>query len=82
MALTIVEVKPGDTMWSLAEQHLTGPEFEGQSMHDKVKTLFWVNYPFIVDDIEDSDKIGPHWIFPGQELVVPEGVLFEPSGNP
>lgn len=61
-----VEVKSGDTLWSLAKEHLGDPY--------KWTRLYAVNELTILkaQRVRGRQKfIGPDWIFPGTVLVVP-----------
>jgi nucleoid-associated protein YgaU len=69
-----IKVKKGDTLWSLAQAHMG----DGQ----RYKELFLINATTMVMDRENPpDKIGPNFIYDGDELFVLENVEFEPSGN-
>jgi nucleoid-associated protein YgaU len=69
-----IKVKEGDTLWSLAQAHMG----DGQ----RYKELFLINATTMVMDRENApDKIGPNFIYDGDELFVLENVEFEPSGN-
>jgi nucleoid-associated protein YgaU len=73
-----IKVKKGDTLWSLAQAHM--PDEKGQGT--RYKELFLINATTMVMDRENSpDKIGPNFIYEGDELFVLENVEFEPSGN-
>jgi nucleoid-associated protein YgaU len=67
-------VREGDTLWALAEKHLGS----GQRWRD----LFLMNAPLLTfKHGESPEKVGPNFIFPGDELFLVEDVEFEPSAN-
>lgn len=69
-----ITVKQGDTLWSLAEAHLK----DGQRWRD----LFLMNAAIMVfKHGNEPTKVGPNFVYEGDELYVITDVEFEPSGN-
>lgn len=69
-----ITVKPGDTLWSLAQTHLK----DGQRWRD----LFLMNAPLMVfKHGNDPNLVGPNFVYDGDELFIVTDIEFEPSGN-
>jgi len=74
MKLRIVDVQPGATLWSLAEEHLG----DGQMWRD----LFVLNAVVLAEDVGDEMAKTLKILHAGSQLVVPsDDEPFEPSGN-
>lgn len=73
MNVKIVEVVKGDTLWGLAERH-TG---SGKNWRDVYK----YNAVALADTGRAPSRIGPDFIWPGDQIAVVTNVEFEESGN-
>ena len=76
-------VRPGDTLWGMAEQYLPGGGPQWPDIRDmNIQTLQEGLERFPKDDPRRKKELG-HWIFPGQEFQLPmPGREPEPEPEP